>query len=152
MGELDIAALGGHIPPPNRPQEGQAGYLPVIAEPYSCIIFTPDEAARWYSSEGGKREISSDPDMIYFRRRRAFFGMECVIEIMDLEPVKKLFQQYYLNAKPEEDKRIIQDTMVGVGGGVSASMSGSQGGGYKKKKRRKSNKNRKSKTRRRRRR
>ena len=48
--------------------------------------------------------------------------MECAIEIINSPPVTKLFQQYYLNAKPEEEKRIIQDAMVREGGGVSASM------------------------------
>lgn len=136
------------------PSHGQAGQRLIIsepsavmAEPYSCIIFTPEEADIWYSSEGGRRELSDGED--FFRKQREYFGFNSPREIMTLTPVKNLFQQYYLNSKSEPEKQIIKDTI--------GRMQRGGGGGLKKKsrkrksKRRKSKKKKKSKTRRRRR-
>tara|TARA_Y100000817_G_C16726802_1_gene486145 strand:- start:212 stop:667 length:456 start_codon:yes stop_codon:yes gene_type:complete len=119
---------------------------PVMAEPYSCIIFTPDEAAKWYST-GGLHELLN-PE--FMRELREYFGQDLSIRKMS-EPVKKLYLQYYLNSKSEPDKQIIKEAMERESGGASAGMPRAQGGGLKKKKRRKSKKSRKSKTRRRRR-
>lgn len=151
--ERRFMGLGGTLL--NSTRGGQEGDLPimvepslVMAEPYSCIIFTPEEADKWYSSEGGRRELLDGED--FFRKQRDYFGFNFPGEIMTLTPVKKLFQQYYLNSKSESDKQIIKEAMERESGGASAGMPRAQGGGLKKKKRRKSKK-KKSKTRRRRR-
>jgi len=139
----------------DSPSQGQAGQRlisgpsAVMAEPYSCIIFTPDEAFRWYSHhEGGKREIMDDEN--FFKELRTYLGQEFSIREDMSKPVSKLFLQYYLNSKSEPYKQIVKEAMERESGGASAGMPRTQGGGLKNKKRRKYKK-KKSKTRRRRR-
>ena len=149
--ERRFAALQpGSSPNPSQGQAGQRLIISepsaVMAEPYSCIIFTPDEAHRWYST-GGLNELFNTT---FMGELRTYFGTDFSIRDMS-EPVKKLYLQYYLNSKSEPDKQIIKEAMERESGGASAGMPRAQGGGLKKKKRRKSKKKKKSKTRRRRR-
>lgn len=143
--ERRFIALGG--PPPLSYSRETREDLPIIsAEPYSCIIFTPDDASRWLTSEGVLREILSS-EYNFERAQRDYFGEEFSAAIMNVPKVKNLFTQYYLNSKSESEKQIIKEAMEGGGGGASTVMPRAQGGGLKRRK----SKKKKSKTRRRRR-